>query len=52
MSEQKQDHAQNQAQGHAENHTVSIAVSWGLVGIPLAYGLVETLRRAANLFSG
>lgn len=29
-----------------------IAFSWALVGIPLAYGVVETLRRAASLFTG
>lgn len=29
-----------------------IAVAWTLVGVPLAYGLVETLRKAADLFSG
>lgn len=38
--------------GQSENHTVRIAAAWALVGVPLAYGLVETLRRAANLFSG
>ena len=26
--------------------------AWRLVSIPLAYGLVETIRRAANLFTG
>ena len=29
-----------------------IAVAWALVGIPLAYGIIETLRRAAQLFTG
>jgi hypothetical protein len=29
-----------------------IAIAWSLVGIPLAYGLVETLRKAADLFTG
>ena len=32
--------------------TARIAVAWALVGIPLAYGLVETLRKAADLFEG
>lgn len=32
--------------------TGRIAFSWALVGIPLAYGVVETLRRAASLFTG
>jgi hypothetical protein len=29
-----------------------IAIAWALVGVPLAYGLVETLRKAADLCSG
>jgi hypothetical protein len=29
-----------------------IASAWALVGIPLAYGIIETLRRAAQLFTG
>ncbi|MGH3350623.1 MAG: MFS transporter small subunit [Nocardioides sp.] len=29
-----------------------IAGAWALVGIPLAYGVIETLRRAAQLFTG
>jgi hypothetical protein len=32
--------------------TARIVVAWTLVGVPLAYGLVETLRKAANLFGG
>ena len=32
--------------------TARIVVAWALVGVPLAYGLVETLRKASNLFSG
>lgn len=29
-----------------------ITAAWAMVGIPLAYGIVETLRRAAQLFTG
>ena len=29
-----------------------IAASWALVGIPLAYGVFETLRTATSLFTG
>ena len=29
-----------------------IAGAWALVGIPLVYGVIETLRRAAQLFTG
>lgn len=32
--------------------TGRIAFSWALVGLPLAYGVVETLRKAATLFTG
>jgi hypothetical protein len=31
--------------------TARIVVAWTLVGVPLAYGLVETLRKAADLFT-
>ena len=29
-----------------------IAFAWTLVGVPLAYGLWETLQKAATLFTG
>lgn len=29
-----------------------IAVVWALVGLPLAYGIVQTLTRVAALFGG
>jgi hypothetical protein len=29
-----------------------IAASWALVAVPLVYGLVETIRKAATLFTG
>jgi hypothetical protein len=29
-----------------------IAVAWALVGVPLVYGVVETIRKAATLFTG
>lgn len=29
-----------------------IAGAWVLVGIPLLYGVVETVRRASSLFTG
>ena len=29
-----------------------IAAAWALVGIPLAFGLVETVRRSIPLFTG
>jgi hypothetical protein len=32
--------------------TARITVAWALVGIPLAYGVVETVRKAVTLFTG
>lgn len=32
--------------------TARITLAWALVGIPLAYGVVETVRKAAALFAG
>lgn len=29
-----------------------IAVAWALVGVPLAYGLTETVIKASALFTG
>ncbi|WP_439331850.1 MFS transporter small subunit [Nocardioides flavescens] len=28
-----------------------VAVAWAVVGIPLVYGIVETLNKAASLFT-
>jgi hypothetical protein len=28
-----------------------IAAAWAVVGIPLAYGLVETINKASSLFT-
>ncbi len=40
--------------GQHETHTPAglIAFAWTLVGIPLAYGLYQTVTRAAALFTG
>ncbi len=32
--------------------TARIAGAWALVGLPLAYGIIETVRRATALFTG
>jgi hypothetical protein len=29
-----------------------LTVAWAVVGVPLAYGVVETVRKAATLFTG
>lgn len=31
---------------------VLLGVGWALVGVPLLYGLVQTLRRVVTLFTG
>lgn len=42
----------NAAQPEHQNHTVRIAVSWALVAVPLAYGLYNAFKAAAQLFTG
>jgi len=37
---------------HHVDHTTRIAASWALVGIPLAYGLFNAVKAAAQLFTG
>jgi hypothetical protein len=32
--------------------TARIVASWALVGIPLAYGLIQTVGKALPLFTG
>ncbi len=32
--------------------TARIVAAWALVGVPIAYGLVETIRKASSLFTG
>ncbi|WP_460433739.1 MFS transporter small subunit [Angustibacter speluncae] len=32
--------------------TARIAIAWALVGIPLAYGVYQTLVKASSLFGG
>jgi hypothetical protein len=34
------------------SHTGRIVLAWAVVGIPLAYGVSQTLIRAAQLFTG
>jgi hypothetical protein len=29
-----------------------LVVAWAVVGVPLVYGVVETARKAASLFTG
>ncbi|WP_425464390.1 MFS transporter small subunit [Nocardioides guangzhouensis] len=32
--------------------TARVVVAWTVVGVPLAYGVIETVRKAATLFTG
>lgn len=34
------------------NHTPRIAISWAIVSVPLAYGLYNAVKAAAQLFTG
>lgn len=36
----------------ASNNPLVLGVSWLVVGVPLAYGVVQTLVKAAKLFTG
>ena len=38
-----------QAQGH--NNGLKLVLAWGFVGIPLAWGVIQTLVNALKLFS-
>lgn len=35
-----------------EKSTSRLALAWALVAVPLAYGIFQTLTRAAALFTG
>lgn len=37
---------------HAPTNPILIVLAWLLVGVPLAYGLWQTLVRASALFTG
>lgn len=34
------------------SNTTRLVVAWGLVGIPLAYGVSQTLQKVVMLFGG
>ncbi len=34
------------------SNTARLVVAWGLVGIPLAYGVSQTLEKVVKLFGG
>ena len=42
--------------GHGDEHMTGLgarlAFAWAFVGIPLAYGIFETAKKAAALFAG
>ncbi len=54
MSERvdNQDTAAGQRRESTGGQLGRIAVAWAFVGIPLAYGIFETVKKAAALFTG
>ncbi len=42
----------NTPQGTTHTPTGLIAFAWTLVGVPLAYGLYQTVKTALTLFTG
>jgi hypothetical protein len=50
MSTQMSTHADNRQTTHTP--TGLIALAWTLVGVPLAYGLYNTVKAASALFGG
>ena len=45
-------HTSSSDQQHSHTPTVLVAFAWTLVGVPLLYGLYQTVTRAAALFTG
>lgn len=41
-----------QAPGSTHTPVGLIALAWTLVGVPLAYGLFQTIKTASSLFGG
>ena len=39
-----------QAASGRSNHALALVLSWAVVGLPLAWGVSETLRKALALF--
>jgi hypothetical protein len=42
----------NDPQARTHTPAALIAFAWTLVGVPLAYGLFQTIKTAAKLFTG
>jgi hypothetical protein len=45
-------HSTDHAQQSTHTPLGLIAFAWALVGVPLAYGLFQTIRTASSLFGG
>ena len=43
---------QSPEQGHMTGLGARLAFAWAFVGIPLAYGVFETAKKASALFTG
>ena len=44
-------HPSDDRQAH-KSHTGRLILAWSVIGIPLAYGVSQTLIRATQLFTG
>ena len=40
----------NNNSGNASGNTIKLVLAWGLVGIPLVWGVLQTLKNALKLF--
>jgi hypothetical protein len=39
-----------ESENHTGTSTLQLILAWGLVGIPLAWGVLQTLQNAMKLF--
>jgi len=52
MTATAQPHQQEHQQDKPKGLAARLAFAWAFVGIPLAYGVFETAKKAAALFTG
>ena len=52
MSSSRQGAEATEGQQGSGSNTAKLAVAWTLVGVPLAYGISQTVIRASQLFTG
>lgn len=54
MSVRTSSTAQDQSSDHKPDASMAskLAIAWTVVGVPLAYGIYETAKKASALFTG